>query len=158
MFIFQTELNVAVRCFYLRAANLRGMRISNLPSNCISCTYEFVVVFIHQHLHITIQFFYLSCDFHMPLQQTIERCLTKLCMQGQCNVSRRRFRNVRQETKILKPRMLTPKHRPKTRSSEETINSTTRIRLSLILPTQSHCLRQICPIQKADSGGHYIAE
>jgi hypothetical protein len=56
--------------------------------------------------------------------------------------------------KFLNPeRMLTPKRRPKTRSSEETINSTTLIRLSLILPTQSHCLRQICPIQKADSGG-----
>lgn len=57
------------------------MKESNLPSNRISCTYEFVVVFIHQHLHITIQVFDLSCHFHMPLQQTIQRCPAKLWTQ-----------------------------------------------------------------------------
>lgn len=68
---------------------LKAMKIPNLPTNCVSCTYELVVVLIHQHLHITVQIFYLSCHFHMALQQAIHRCLAKLCVQNQCGIESR---------------------------------------------------------------------
>lgn len=87
MFAFLTEHKCRCQVLSnLAMQNLKVVTISNLPSYCISCTYKFVIIFVHQHLHVTVQIFYLSCHFHMALQQAIHRCLPKLCGKNQYGI------------------------------------------------------------------------
>lgn len=43
-----------------------------LPFNCVCGTYELVVIFIYQHLQVSIEILYLSSHFDMPLKHTFQ--------------------------------------------------------------------------------------
>lgn len=43
-----------------------------LPFNCVCGTYELVVIFIYQHLQVSIEILYLSSHFDMPVKQTFQ--------------------------------------------------------------------------------------